>query len=114
MSEKVSLSYAIEHLVDQGLKLSYKVSNGSPRPIYLTTPLVEIGDDEIAPVQNKLYSYFDPDGIVHITKRLWPLPDDVDIYLPEVPRFTEVRPGASFEEDLLCGVPIDVRYPYRL
>lgn len=109
----IGLKYAVEQIPGDGLRISYRVTNGSDRRIFLTTPLVEIGDEAVTPSPGSVYAYLDPDGILHLTRRVWPLPDDADIYLPEVPRLTEVHAGASFEDRFDCTLPVEVRYPYR-
>lgn len=108
----IGLKYAVE-LAGERLRISYRVTNGSERRIFLTTPLVQIDDDAITPAPGRAYAYLDPDGILHITRRVWSVPDDTDIYLPEVPRLTEVHPGVSFEDRFDCAAPVEVHYPYR-
>lgn len=113
MESTIGLKYAVEQIAGEGLRISYRVTNYSDQTIFLTTPLVQIDSEAITPASAKSYAYLDPEGILHITKRLWPIPDEVDIYQPEVPRLTEVRPGAAFEEQFSCAVPVEVQYPYR-
>lgn len=109
----IGLKYAVEQLAGDVLRVSYRVINGSDRSLFLTTPLVSIEESAVTPSAEGVYAYLDPEGILHLTRRVWPVPDDVDIYLPEVPRLTEVRTGASFEEQLTCALPVELRYPYR-
>lgn len=113
MEQPLGMEYTITLLEGRRLVLRYTVRNASSRSVLLTTPLVEVGDDGVLPVDEKLYVYLDPDGILHLTKRAWPVPDDVDVYFPEVPRLTALAPGAKHEEAIEVDLPVDVRYPYR-
>ena len=64
--------------------------------------------------RERVYAYVDPDGILQLTKRLWPLPDAMDVIFPEVPFATEVGPEQHFEERILLSLPISIDYPYGL
>jgi hypothetical protein len=113
MNEGVVLDYRIDRADASGLALTYRVGNRLKRSIYLFTPLAEMGNEGIVPVPGRVYVFPDPDGIVHVTKRLWHAPEDADPYMHEVPFLTQVLPGARFEEKLSLPVPLRVEYPYR-
>ncbi len=110
---EVELRYTAELVRGEGLVLAAEVYNDLDDPVWLATPLVEIGEHGIAVVEDRSYVYLDPDGVLQITRRLWPVPDDVDVYMPEVPRFTRLDPGERWRERLALPVPVDIRFPYR-
>jgi hypothetical protein len=111
----VTLQVAVERCDAEVLELRYRVTNGSDQAIYLTTPLTEVGDDgKLVAAPEKVYTYVDDEGVLHITKRVWPVPEGVDVYVEEVPRLTRVEAGGWFEERVVLKVPVVVRYPYRV
>lgn len=109
---RVMLETAITRMDETSLELFYRVTNGLDHPILLTTPLPRVDADAIRPDPQRVYVYVDPEGVLQITKRLWPVPDDVEVVFPEVPFLTEVVAGGTFEENITLNLPIDVNYPY--
>jgi len=89
------------------------VKNETPKTVFLTTPLVETGPDKLVPRPSVVYTFLDLAGVLQITKRLWPVPDDLDVFRPEVPLLTELRPWMVFDEVLHAPLPIHVTHPYR-
>ena len=110
--EAIVLKYAVTAIDRERLELHYRIDNGSERVLYLFTPLLEPGEEKGAPAPQKVYAFLDPEGVLQITKRLWLLPEDVDVYSPDVPLLTEVGPGRHFEESLSLALPIRIDYPY--
>lgn len=111
---QVTLATTIGRMDRSSMNLVYRVTNGLEWPILLMTPLSRYEGDDLRAAPERLYTYVDPDGILQLTKRLWPIPEDIDVVFPEVPFATEVAPGRSFEERLTLKLPIKVELPYVL
>ena len=109
-SGEIGLEYDVER-TDKGLRISYRVTNEAGASIFLTTPLPSENDID-TPDPGRVYTYLDEQGLLHMTKRLWEIPDDVDVYAPEVPRWTEVPAGCQFEEVLTLSTPVRMHHPY--
>jgi len=100
-------------LFDTEFVIAYTVTNRRDASIWLTTPLTRVGDEgQVVADAQKVYAYVDPDGVLHVTKRVWPVPDDLDVYEPERPLLTEVRAGSAFAETLRLAVPVQVGVGY--
>lgn len=110
----VLLETAISRMDETSLELVYRVTNELEHTILLMTPLPRVELDTTRPAPERVYSYLDPDGILQLTKRFWPLPEEIDVVFPEVPFVTELKAGQSFEERLVLTLPIRVEIPYDL
>lgn len=106
----IALEYEVERQ-DKGLRLAYRVTNESEESIFLTTPLVSSDYIDVSDPE-RAYTFMDEEGVLHVTKRLWEVPDELDVYAPEVPRLTEVPSGCQFEEAVLLSVPVRMNVPY--
>jgi hypothetical protein len=51
--------------------------------------------------------------VIHLTKRVWAVPDEIDVYMPEVPFLTKVSAGKTFEERLQLPLPLTISFPYQ-
>lgn len=108
----VTLEYELS-LSSAELVIGYKVTNGTSASIWLTTPLGRVSDEgTVDPDPQRVYAYLDPEGVLHVTKRVWPIPEDVDVYRPEPVFSTEVSPGTTFAESLRLSVPVRRRVGY--
>jgi hypothetical protein len=108
----VVLEYELS-LFDTEFMIAYTVTNGTAASIWLTTPLTQTtAEGRVVADPQKVYAYVDPDGVLHVTKRMWPVPEDVDVYAPERPMLTELPAGAVFAETLRLPVPVPVGVPY--
>ncbi|HZF51478.1 MAG TPA: hypothetical protein VE093_22635 [Polyangiaceae bacterium] len=92
----------------------YRITNGLEVPILLLTPLGRFEGEDLRPSRDRVYAYVDPEGVLQLTKRFWPVPDDIDVVFPDVPFATEVASGKVFEERLALPLPIKVDIPYLL
>lgn len=110
----VTIETAIGRMDQQTLELFYRVTNGLEHKILLLTPLPRAEAETTRGDSARVYAYVDPDGILQLTKRIWPVPEDLDPLFLEVPFATEVGPGQMFEERIVMGLPIQVEYPYGL
>ena len=109
MENAVILEYEVEQR-EREVVIDYRVLNETAKTIYLFTPLSIANGDEAAP--GRVYTFLDERDVLHVTKRLWFVPDDMDIYSPEVPRMTALPAGCEYTETLSLGLPIPISYPY--
>ncbi|HEX7315421.1 MAG TPA: hypothetical protein VF297_15975 [Pyrinomonadaceae bacterium] len=112
MSDQVELDYSLGYRGDKSLELTYAVVNHLKVDVYLFTPLSEFRDQDWEPAPNRVYAHVDEGGVLQLSKMLWPVPEDVDVYMPEVPYLTRVAPGAKFSEVILIRVPVRTDLPY--
>lgn len=110
-TNEITLEYDVER-IEKGLKIAYRVTNEAEESIFLATPLAAQNDSDV-PDPERVYTYLDEQGHLHITKRFWEVPEDVDVYAPEVPRWTEVPAGCLFEETLTIATPVRLFQPYQ-
>src|SRR5215469_4590549 len=113
MDGRVSLNYQVKQLDTGELDLTYEIQNRGDSDIYIFSPLTDYRGRDWVPVPNRVYVFWDGDGVVHLTKRLWTVPDDVEIYMPEVPLLSRVLAGEKFEEHVRAPLPLLVNFPYR-
>lgn len=113
MEGYVKLECTIEQVDDGELELFYRVTNEMDCPILLLSTLPRPEASWVRGAPDRVYAYVDPDGILQLTKRLWPVPSGVQIFSREVPFASEVWPTRRFEERLLLPKPIPIDYPYR-
>jgi len=109
----VEIETGITPREDGTLEVFYRVSNELNSTILLLTPLSALEENVVRAAPERVYAYVDPNGALHVTKRLWPVPDALDVFFPDVPFATEVRSGETFEERLRLRLPIEIDYPYR-
>jgi hypothetical protein len=113
MDDRVSLNYEVKQLDTGELDLTYEIQNQENSDIYIFSPLTDYRGQDWVPLPQRVYVFWDRDGIIHLTKRLWPVPDDVEIYMPEVPFHSRVSPGGKLQEHVRLPVPLLVNFPYR-
>jgi len=109
---QVKLETGIGRIKSGSTDFFYRVTNGTEHTILLMTPMLQFDKGRLRAAPSRMYAYVDPDGILQLTKRLWPLPEQMDVVFPEVPLATEVLPGKTFEERLSLALPVQVEIPY--
>ena len=113
MHEEVQLTYSVSKTDDQHIRLVFSVKNGLPSDIYLFTPLTDYRGSQFVPIANRVYVFWENREVLHLTKRLWPIPKDISVYMPEVPYLTRVPAGATHREEIQLPVPLLINFPYR-
>lgn len=111
---QIEFNYEVDEVSPERIEIRYWVENGLGEAIYLVTPLVEWASGGWVANKNRIYRYIDPDGILHLTKRLWPVPDEVEVYEPELPEITKLFGRDRFEERVSVELPVKIMYPYRM
>jgi hypothetical protein len=96
-----------------GLDLTYTVSNGAQSAIYLANVLYHWRATGFEVDPNVVYTEVIDDGILHISKQLIKVPDNIVVETPEVPYLTRVEAGEEYLEDLHLAFPIQSVHPYR-
>jgi hypothetical protein len=114
MDGRVLLKYRVERLERGDIELSYDLRNQDNTDIYIFSPLTDYRGQDWVPVPGRVYVFWDKDRTVHLTKRLWPVPDDVEVYMPEVPELTRVPAGEKLEGHLTLPVPLLINFPYHV
>lgn len=95
------------------LLLGYEFRNRSAHPAYLFNALQRTapgGGLETTP--DIIYSAASGE-IVLLSKRIIPVPDDIDVERPEIPWCTRVEPGATFVERVAIPQPLVLHSPYN-
>jgi hypothetical protein len=115
MSTQLSLEYQLNYRGARELELTYSVMNNGDAEAYLFTPLTAYKEKEqdwvAAP--KRIYTYVDEEGVLHLTKQLWPVPLDVDVYMPEVPFLTHLAARKKFSETVILHLPVQTDLPYE-
>lgn len=95
------------------LQLSYVFRNNSPNPAFVFNRLYQGLDGErrykIDP--NLIYVQLEGTQIV-LSKKVIPVPEDIDVEKPEVPLVTLVPPQGATQEKLSLKLPLRLRSPY--
>jgi hypothetical protein len=112
MAEDITLQFAIT-VREGSCTLDYTLRNGSDSDLYLFTPITEFRLGASYATPNRVYVFWEDETTIHLTKRLWEVPDDVDVFMPEVPFLTKVDKGAEFNEQVELPLPLLVNFPYR-
>jgi hypothetical protein len=99
-------------VTDKGCIIGLSLVNKTDRSLFLTTPLSKYFSGTWMPDQQKVYSFLD-NSQLHITRRLWSVPDDIDVYSPELPYLTELKARDTYTDDIVIDFPVKIEYPYR-
>lgn len=110
MTDPVSLWYTLEPAKADSLLLTYTVTNRGDGGIFLFSHLPRYLGGDFVPDEQRIYTFWDESGLLHLTKRLWPVPDDVDVYMPEVPFLAFVPAGRSFRQEVRMAMAVDLPY----
>ena len=113
MNPTISLSTTFDKKSAQHGVLSYRVSNHSQQDIYLLTPLTDNRGGHILAMPPRVYVQMVDAKLVQLSKQVWPIPDMLDVYMPEMPFLTKLPAGQSFTEDLQLPLPLISNFPYR-
>ncbi|EYF07828.1 hypothetical protein [Chondromyces apiculatus] len=95
------------------LTLRYRFSNESSRTALLFNRLFSTIDATLVFQTSKNTVYVEVDETSAIlSKKLVPVPPDIDVERPVVPLVTAVKPGEGFEETLSIPLPLRPHQPY--
>ena len=113
VGDNLRLDYSLTLERPSSLRLSYAVTNTLDDDIYIFTPLTDYRGGEFVPIPERIYVFWADSETIHLTKRLWPVPKDREVYMPEVPYLTQLKAGQKFEEKIDIPLPLLVNSPYR-
>jgi hypothetical protein len=113
MNDDVTLQCRFKTASSTLIEIRYVVSNRSKHDIYLFTPLSGYKGNEFVPAPDRVYVDLASNGLATFSKRLWKVPEMIDVYMPEVPFLTRVAAGTNFQETIQVGVPVIINFPYR-
>ena len=112
----VRLDLEVQQTGKTPLRLSYVLRNTTSQNVYLINKLysdLEAGPDGVVFVTDPNLVYVDVrEGGVVLSKRIVPVPEDMDVELPEVPCASVVTPGGQFQETIEVALPVRPRTPY--
>ena len=99
------------------LSLHYVLKNTLKHDIYVFTPILTYDRQKKKrlPDPGRVYvSWLDDQnkGTIRLSKQLWPIPELLEVYAPEVPYLTRLLPGDSLQEKLSIDLPLKIDYPY--
>lgn len=111
VDDKIRFQCKID-VADANFTIDWTVTNNSGTPIYLFSPIGEFEANELKPKPSRVYVTVEGDKVI-LKKSLFEIPDDVDVYMPEVPFLTKVAAGDSFHEKLEIPNNLIANFPYQ-
>lgn len=113
LNDGVELALHDAHVSDT-LIVSYTLHNAGVYPIWLVNRLFHRrGRVGFVVDPNLVYSAVDAQATLLLKKQWLPVPDDLDVEVPETPYLTPLSAGESFSEQLHLALPIAPHDPYR-
>lgn len=112
MNSEIALQCRFSRPAADVVEIRYVLVNGSPHDIYAFTPLSDYRNHQFVPAPGRVYVQLSPNGLLTLSRQLWKTPENVSVYMPEVPFLTRVPAGRSLEETIRVPVPMVVNYPY--
>ena len=97
---------------DLGLKIEFTVQNNLEDAIYIFSPIAEFEAEELVPKPTRVYVTV-AGKVCHIQKTLFEVPDSIDVYMPEVPFLTLIRPDKKVSETIELPKQMIANFPYQ-
>lgn len=109
---RATIEFDTDVRVDEStLRITWRATNRGERAVYVAAALGRTEDPSRPGPPEGFYGQLD--GVRLVLSRTCPaLPDGVDVYMPEVPFFARVEPGASYEQQAIMALPVVLRAPY--
>lgn len=111
MTDQLRLEYNLAPAAG-AVVLTYKLHNGSDRRIFLASHLPIFDGENWVPNAERVYTFWEANEVLHLSKRLWQVPDDIEVYMPEVPFLTSLAAGETFRQHVTLALPITLDLPY--
>ena len=97
----------------QALLVEYRFTNRSRRTAFLFNVIHRAGPSgNREPDVNLVYVQLAGDSVV-LSKKIIPVPPDIDVEKPDVPYVTRVDPGQTFAETINAPLPLKLYAPYE-
>jgi hypothetical protein len=111
--ERVFFEAGLE-LKDEQLRVTYRVENRSPHPVYLVDHLYrELRSGKRIPDEKLFYVIFDPEtGKLELVKQLLPIPGGL-LVEPAIPYVHPLPPSEVRMQEAILSLPLQENYPYR-
>ena len=113
MKTDIELSEFQASVEATSLKICYRVENHSARRIYLVNRLFKRGPQG-REVQANFAYLRQESGLVIIEKGAQPVPDHIDVEVPEVPYLTSIEPKTSHRECFTLALPLVATQAYGM
>jgi hypothetical protein len=112
MAAEITLQCRLNTTPAGVLELRYILLNGSSQTIFAFSPLPEYRNQRFEPAPNRIYVEMGPGGLLTLSKRLWEVPESIDVYMPEVPFLTRVPAYGRLAESVTLPRQIKADHPY--
>jgi hypothetical protein len=99
----------------RSIQLEWTLTNGSPHPFVVLRYLYRAFDRQglLLPEPNLAYVSVGEDGIIHLSKKVIPVPaKGINVITPFVPLGVDLPPGGQMTETIRVRVPITWWNPY--
>ena len=112
-SGQIRLEARVVRLDEHSFSFSYSFTNGGSRNAYVFNRLYDrINQDGTYQThRNLMYVEMEPVGVV-LSKKIIPVPPNMDVEKPIVPCTTRVRPGETLSEVIEVAFPVKPSTPY--
>ncbi len=99
------------------LSLHFAIKNTLKHDIYVFTPILTYDRQKKKRLPDPARVYVSwqtgqNKEAIRLSRQLWPIPDRLEVYAPEVPHLTRLSPGESLQENLSIDLPLKIDYPY--
>jgi len=111
-ADRLALRLTAFEVTGATLELAYEVRNESPHRLFLVNRLMRRTGDGLRIDPDLVYAHMRPGPVLELGKHLIPIPDDLDVEVPEVPGLTPVDAGGRFAETIHVPVPVGAHDPY--
>ncbi len=95
------------------IRIKYKVTNNSLRDIFIFNVMWDIdydGKEHLA--KNRVYVSLLNNTLLCFSKRIPPIPHTKTVEWAYVPYASRIKPGKTFEEEIILSMPIEEYNPY--
>jgi hypothetical protein len=112
MERSLQLDVTLVQAAPDRLLFRYRARNSWTRELYLFNRLF-VEEPSGARRVDPARVYVVVDGtVLHVSKQMFEVPEDVEVEQPEVPYLSRLGPGETFEEEISLPLPVRESYPY--
>jgi hypothetical protein len=101
----------VTRVLDTALDISFVVANEHRDPIFVTFPLQEYDNVGAHPAEDKIYVFL-RGSLLAFGLFAWEIPENIDVYRPEVPLLTKVDGNSEIRKTIAIKRKMKLRYPY--
>lgn len=116
-AKEPTLNVSISKQSETRLAVHFILENRLAQDIYVFSPILTYDREKKKrlPDPGRLYVSWQTGQnkeAIRLSRQLWPIPDQLEVYAPEVPYLTRLLPGDSLQENLSIDLPLKIDYPY--